>query len=137
MMHQITLVEKTDSSDKVNFRYVFTYTDNNNLESVTNYILWSQRKAKYEWLSFDDKINFIKAVNGLPPTFMWDNNYNAYSSSSPNNYISLNYYAPINIDQPFGAGYFENNSYEYNDEGLPVKLFSGPWVVTFQYEKYK
>src|SRR4030095_6291851 len=95
------LIEKTDSSDKVNFRYVFTYNSSNNLTSVTDNILWSnpQQKMKYEWLAFDNKVNFIKAVNGVPSTFVWDNNYHSYSSSSPNNFITENYYTPVNMDQ--------------------------------------
>ena len=123
----------------MNFRYVFTYNSNNNLTSVINYILWStpQQKVKYEWLSFDNKVNFINAVNGLPITFIWDNNYSAYSSSSPNNYLDQNYYTPVDINQPFGPANYISNSYQYNEEGLPIKLFSGPWTVTFEYEKYK
>ena len=133
------LIEEVDSSDKLNFRYVFTYNSNNNLTSVTNYIMWSnpQQKMRYEWLSFDDKVNFIKAVNGLPITFIWDNNYYAYSSSSPNNYVDVNYYSPVDINQPFGQANSNVNSYQYNDEGLPIKLYYGPWTVTFEYEKYK
>jgi hypothetical protein len=133
------LIEKVDSSNKVNFRYVFTYNNDNNLTSVTNYILWSnpQQKVKYEWLSFDNKVNFIKAVNGLPLTFIWDNNYHAYSSSSPNNYLEENYYSPVDINQPFDQANHSSNSYQFNDEGLPVKLFYGPWAVSFEYEKYK
>jgi hypothetical protein len=123
----------------VNFRYVFTYNSNNNLTSVTNFILWSnpQQKVKYEWLSYDNKVNFIKAVNGLPITFVWDNNYGAYSSSSPNNYIDQNYYVPVDNSQSFGSPHYINNSFQYNDQGLPLKQFSGPWTVTFEYEKYK
>ncbi len=119
------LIEKTDSSDKVNFKYEFIYNSSNNLISVTDNILWTtpQRKMKYEWPAFDDKVNFIKAVNGLPSTFVWDNNYHSYSSSSPNNFLSVNYYIPVNMDQPF--------------EGLPTKKFYGPWIVGFEYEKYK
>lgn len=133
------LIEQVDSSDKVNFRYIFTYNSNNNLTSVINYILWStpQQKVKYEWLSFDDKVNFIKAINGLPITFIWDNSYNAYSSSSPNNYLNENYYTPVDLNQPFGQANYNVNSFQYNDEGLPIKLSSGSWTITFEYEKYK
>jgi hypothetical protein len=133
------LIEKIDSSDKINFRYLFTYNNNNNLTSVTNNILWStpQQKVKYEWLTFDNKVNFIKTVNGLPSTFVWDNNYHSYSSSSPNNFLAENYYIPVNMDQPFGSPNFTNYSYEYNKEGLPTKMWYGPWLVTFEYEKYR
>lgn len=133
------LVEKVDSSDKLDFRFVFTYNSTSNLTSVIKYILWStpQKKEKYEWLSFDNKVNFIRAVNGLPITFIWDNNYNAYSSSSPNNFIARNHYAPVDISQPFGHPDYFDNSFDYNEQGLPLKLEYGTGTVTFEYEKYK
>lgn len=133
------LVEKIDSSSKVNFKYVFTYNSNNNLTSVINNILWSnpQQKEKYEFTAFDNKVNFIQAVNGLPSTFIWDNNYHSYSSSSPNNLVSSNWYTSVNLNQPFGSPNTSNYSYQYNDEGLPSKAFYGPWAITFEYEKYK
>ena len=133
------LIEKTDSSNKVDFRYVFTYNSSNNLTSATENILWSnpQQKIKHEWLAFDDKVNFIKAVNGLPSTAAFDNNYHSYSSSSPNNFTAENYYTPVNMDQPFGPPTYYNYSYEYNNEGLPTKMKYGPWIVILEYEKYK
>ena len=133
------LIQVTDSSQQLNFRYEFTYNVNNNLVSVTNYILWStpQQKVKLEWSSFDNSINFIKSVNGLPPTFVWDNNFHAYSSSSPNNSMSEIYYVPVNIDQPFGSPNNDSYSYEYNEEGLPTVMHYGVWNVTFEYEKYR
>jgi hypothetical protein len=135
------LTEKIDYKDADLFRYEFTYNGDNNLTSVTDYILWSnpQQKMKYEWSDFDDKVNWIKTVNGLPPTFVWDNNFGAYSSSSPSNNKNQNYFPPIDINQPFDNISFSPVycSYEYNDEDLPTKMYSGPWVVLFEYEKYK
>jgi hypothetical protein len=133
------LIEVIDSTDKVNFQYVFAYDQRNNLTSVTNNILWPipKQKVKYEWGSFDDKVNFIKAVNGLPSTFVWDNNYHSFSSSSPNNVVAENYYAPVSTDQPFGSPNFTNYTYEYNEEGLPIKMHYGPWIVIFEYQKYR
>ncbi len=133
------LVEKIDSSDKVDFRYVFTYNNKNNLTSVIDYILWSapQQKVKYEWLSHDDKVNFIKAVNGLPVTFILDNNFNAYSSSSPNNATGQNYYTTVDISQPFGHPDYNSTSFDYNEEGLPLKQYFPSGTYTFEYEKYK
>jgi YD repeat-containing protein len=132
------LVEIVDSSLNVNFRYEFTYNSNNNLTSVTSYQgAIPVQKEQYQWLAFDNKINFIKAVNGLPPTFVWDNNFNSYSSSSPNNILTENYYSPADINQPFGPAYPDSYSYQYNDEGLPTTMQDGPWIVNFEYEKYK
>lgn len=133
------LIERKDSSYQLNFRYDFTYDSNNNLTSVTDNILWSnpQQKMKYEFLTHDQNVNFIKAVNGLPITFIWDNNYHSYSSSSPNNFLTQNYYVPVDANQPFGQPRVYNYSYDYNDEGLPVKMEYSPWLVTFTYQKYK
>ena len=133
------LIEKRDSTFQTNYRYVLSYNNSNNLVSATDYMLQSipQQKMKYEWLTFDNKVNFIKAVNGLPPSFVWDNNYLSYSSSSPNNYLSHNFYDPVNIDQPFGQPRFYSVSYDYNEEGLPVKMISGPWIITFEYERFR
>jgi hypothetical protein len=119
----------------VNFRTVFTYNNNNNLTSAVNYILWSQpqQKTKSECLSYDNKINYISAVNGLPRTF----NHGGSWSFSLNNYIDRNYHTPVDINQPFSPASYTSNSYQYNEEGLPTKMFSGPWTVTFEYEKYK
>ena len=133
------LIEVIDSTDKVNFQYLFAYDQKNNLTSSTNNILWPapQQKAKYEWGSFDDKVNFIKAVNGLPSTFVWNNNYHSFSSSSPNNVVAENYYPPVTTDQPFGSPNLTNYTYEYNEEGLPIKMLYGPWIVIFEYQKYR
>jgi len=133
------LIERVDSSTAVDFRYTFTYNSETNLVAAICYILWSspQQKMKYDWSNFDGKVNFIKAVNGLPPTFVWDNDFHSYSSSSPNNSQSENYFTPVSINDSFGSPNSTNYSYQYNDAGLPVKMVSGPWTVSFEYEKYK
>lgn len=132
------LVEKTDSSDKLNFKDVFTYNTSNNLVSLTDYILWSgPQKLKYDWSTFDNKVNFIKAINGLPPTYVLDNNFHSFSSSSPNNPVDESYYVPVDVNQLFTAPNLTNYAYQYNDEGLPTQMITGPWTVTFEYEKYK
>lgn len=133
------LVERTDSSQQVDFKYLLNYNADNNLTEVTCEILWStpQQKAKYEILSFDDKTNFTKAINGLPPVCMFDNNYHAYSSTAPNNFVDVKYYGPVNMEQPFSSPSSSYYTYQYNEEGLPLTMQYGEWVVTFEYEKYK
>jgi len=133
------LIEKVDSSIAVNYRSVCTYDNDGNLLSLIYYQLWStpQKKSKYEWPTFDHKVNFIKAVNGLPVTIALDNGYGSYSSLSPNNFQSENFYPPVDIDQPFTSPISYSYSYEYNNEGLPVKIIDGPWTISFEYEKYR
>lgn len=133
------LIEKFDSSQSIDFRSVYSYNSDNNLVKATEYILWSspQQKSQIEWSDFDQKVNFIKSVNGLPITAAYDNNYRSYSSSSPNNYHVESSYDQVNIDQPFGQPFSDYSQYEYNDENLPTKMVYGPWTVSFEYEKYK
>lgn len=133
------LIEKIDSSNKVNFRNFYTYDSGNNLTSATENILWSspQQKLKTEYVTFDTKVNYIKAVNGLPMTTDFDNNFHSYSTTSPNNFASSKYYTQVNINDPFGSPQIVTLTYEYNDEGLPTKMQSGPWTVIYEYAKYK
>jgi|GEM_PF-2169982 len=135
------LSEMVDSSQgRVNFRYVFNYNEHNDLISCTNF--WyngtpaPQQKEKYEWADFDDNINFIAAAHGLPATFQWDNGYISYSSSSPNNFTVGKYYSPVKTDQAFetAAASLYEWSYQYNNDGLPVKIATGPWMVTLEYK---
>ncbi len=120
-----------------NFEYIFSYNDTNNLTSCICYSYYETQnriqETKYEWTAFDNHVNFIKALNGCPPSFIFDGL--AYSSSSPNNVISENYYPPTDIDQPLGPPIQTTYSYEYNDAGLHVKIFYDSWVVTLEYQK--
>jgi hypothetical protein len=132
------LIEVVDSTDKVNFRHLFDYDDN--LTTVTTYNLGSnpQKKSKTAYSDFDTKINYIKAVNGLPVIFAWDSfNTGSYSSSSPNNYGVEKHFWDVDINASFGPPTTMNYSYEYNEEDLPVKMRYGGWTVTFEYQKYK
>ena len=131
------LIEAVDSTNKVNFRHLFEY--NNNLTTVTTYNVGTnpQKKSKKEYSNFDTKVNYIKAVNGLPVIFPWDNfGIGPYSSSSPNNYGLEKHFWDVDINASFGTPTTMNFSYEYK-EGLPVKMYYGGWTVTFEYQKYK
>ena len=131
------LIQKIDSTQKVEYRYEYSYDSDNNLASLIEYTIGSnpQRKSKYEWLTYDKKVSFLRTVNGLPVTFGSD--FDNPLFSSPNNYLSEKYYTPVNIDQSFGTPEFRNATYEYNDEGLPTKMSDSGWIVNFEYQKYK
>jgi len=132
------LIEIVDSTTQVNFRYLFDY--NNNLTTLTIFRLSAtpQKKSKIEYSNFDTKVNYIKAVKGLPVIFAWDNfNTGSYSSSSPNNFGFEKHFWDVDINASFDVPTTMNFSYEYNDEGLPVKKYYGGWTVTFEYQKYK
>ena len=133
------LIKITDSTQQLNYVYEFSYDGNGSLTSMnTIQSQWQSQISRYEWNNFDDKVNYIKAVNGLPPSSVSLSDDYMYSSlNSPHNYTSENYYAFVNVGQPFGNPYSFSKSYQYNDEGLPTTLQSGPWTVTLVYEKYK
>jgi hypothetical protein len=122
-----------------NFEYVFSYNDTNNLISSVCYTYGESlnrvQQTKEEWTAFDNHVNFAKALNGFPAAFIWNNNLGIYSSSSPNNIQSENYYPPAAVNQSFGSLIQFSYSYEYNDAGLPVTIYDGPWIVTLQYQK--
>jgi len=116
------------------------YNVDNNLTAMTYYDLSTpQKKSKREYLSFDNHVNYTKAINGSPIIFSWSSYIMpGYSGSSPNNYIDCNTYSPINIDQPFDKAIYSSISTEkYNDEGLPLIQKSGDLTITYEYEKYR
>jgi hypothetical protein len=137
--NNLILVIDKNPNGMYNNEYDFTYTDSNNLMSVTNYYYGQSptalQKAKYEWTGYDKGVNFIKALNGYPESFIWDNSLGAYSSSSPNNILSENYYLSTNINDPFGAPIQYIYTYQYNADGLPTTMTSEPWIVIYQYQK--
>jgi hypothetical protein len=77
-------------------------------------------------------VNYARAVNGLPAVLAPNNTLAMFSSLSANNVLSDKYY--------FSSGGVTSPSsytYVYNDEGLPVKIQYGPWIVTLEYEKFR
>ena len=131
------LKEMRDSGEnRMNYSEQYTYNDSGNLVKLINYEYDGNtmplKKLKYEWTSFDEKINFLKAINGLPAS---DGNFGGVSVFSLNNQVSVNYNYYIDINQPFGVPNTTGYTYEYNDEGLPTKMVTGPRIVTFKYKK--
>lgn len=118
----------------VDFRHVYEY-NNNNLATLTTYTLWStpQRKSKEEFSNYDGKINFIRAVNGLPVS----HDMHSYSSFSRNNHGFIKHYWDVDMNKDYLAPTDMAYSYEYNEAGLPTKMYYGGWTVTYEYEKRK
>ena len=132
------LIEIVDSSDQVDFRYEFEYRGN--LTAVTTYNLQytPQMKSKTEYDNFDTKVNYIRAVNGLPETHNSDGiNIGAYSSFSANNYGLEKHYWDVELNQSYNAPTVSTYTFAYNDQGLPIKKQSGGTTWTFEYQKYK
>jgi hypothetical protein len=131
------LKEMRDSSKNgMNYSEEYSYNDSGNIVKLINYQYGGNavplKKLKYEWTSFDQKINFQKAINGLPATAV---NFGGASVFSSNNQVSVNYNYYTDFSQPFGLPDTVGYTYEYNDEGLPTKMVTGPWIVTFKYKK--
>lgn len=128
------LAEMIDSiPGRVNYRYVYDY-QNNNLASLTTYILYSAplQKSKVEFSNYDDKANFINAINGLPISF----DLHSFSYFSRNNLGLKKHYATVDMDKAFGApAHTMAFTYQYNEAGLPVKMFYGGWTVSYEYQK--
>lgn len=131
------LIRVTDSSWEINFTYSYSYDNQGNPTTLSILDVPGQKINRYQWTSFDDKVNFAKAINGLPPGCANLDRYNFYSTSSPHNYLSYNYYYHVDISQPSGSPWTVENKFQYNEEGLPTQMLSGSWIVTFKYRKYK
>lgn len=80
------LIEAVIYTDKANFRSEFTY--DNDLISRTNYILNTNPQQKYKigFSGFDNKINFIRTINGLPKGFGGEEfSFFFYATNAPGN----------------------------------------------------
>ena len=127
------LNEKTRVSNQTTtYRWEYSYDERRNMTREVAYALWSnpQAKIKSEWSQFDDKINYTRAVNGLPIDWIFHPN-----SVSPTN--NRQRHSQVNITEPFNLPYENFSTYEYDSVGLPIREYSGSWIVTYEYEKYK
>lgn len=110
----------------------FLFDSQNNLTTMNTTDAISNRQLKTEWTAFDDKVNYIKAVNGLPPgTYLFDSN-SYCSASPPHNCLADNW---EDISQ--GSGYSTQYQYQYNDQGLPTQITYFTWIMTLVYQKYR
>lgn len=122
------LIEKDDSTTGGTVKQAYTYNSAGNLSHTVSRTKLSspnypdEAVEEMDWKSFDDKVNFIRTVNGLPVNYPSAYNMGVFLTQSTNNYW-----------------YSQNTDYryEYNDEGLPVKIFYAGLTVTLDYEKYK
>jgi hypothetical protein len=97
------------------------------------------RKARYEFPQFDDKVNYMLAVNGLPPLF-WNyggRSASQYPQTAAHNATLQRLYTSVNEDQPFNYSRDDVYTYEYNEDGLPTKMSYKYGTFTFEYKKYK
>jgi hypothetical protein len=127
------------------YSHTFSYDNLNDLvsevdsqESGTSLVIQETQCSGY-----DSKVDFSLAVNGLPPSLFYILQNSAggaigQSSAilSPHNAGTVTYYA-IYADPALSNGPDPvTNTYQYNEQGLPVMIQSGGWAVTLQYQRY-
>ena len=129
------ILESRSSGGQLQVRLAYVFDNDNNLTSRTDSSLWPSQKqvARTVYAAHDDKVNFLKAINGFPG----DGNVEFYPLTSPHNGTSQISYPAVNTGQPFGAGAQQTFSYEYNDEGLPTTIRTGAQVITLTYRRYR
>jgi hypothetical protein len=130
------LVRVTDSSWKTAFIYEYSYDDQGNpsMEIASN--VSDSTSTRNEWTSYDDKINWIRAVNGLPTESILFDDINTYYSSMLHNVLTNNY-TFIGFAGNSGLPTEYKYQYQYNEQGLPTQILDGPWIITNTYRKYK
>ena len=125
---------------KNNAKYKSEFTYGNDLITHTSYLLDVNLKQKYrsEYVAFDKKINFIRAINGLPATFIVDDiSFYDHTSPGPGNNTQIKSSCIVGINDNFTSLNSVNYSYEYNEEGLPVRMDVNGLTSIFKYRKYK
>jgi hypothetical protein len=132
------LVRVVDSSWQLNFIYEYSYDDHGNPAILNKRSLTDSTKTRNEWTSYDDKVNCLRAVNGLPTESILYSDINSYYSSMLHNVLTNNYTAIgfINSTDPPTTEQYQYQ-YQYNEQGLPTQIVSGPWIITNTYRKYK
>lgn len=135
---QVTGMRETNTST-LNFHYTFAYDNNGNLVKEVDSTLYTHPPLIYmtEYSDYDNKVSSIRALNGYGTTYAGDYNLGSGSSIPSNNVGSASYYTNTNGSPDFGPPSTVLYNYQYNDEGLPVQIQSGPWTITLQYKKYK
>ena len=129
------ILESHSSGGQLQARIAYVFDNDNNLIGRTDSSIWPAQKqvARTVYTGHDDKVNFLKAINGFPG----DEGVEWYPLTSPHNSTSQIYYPAVNTGQPFGAGAQQTFSYEYNDEGLPTTIRTGSQVITLTYRKFR
>jgi hypothetical protein len=132
---QDRLIEAIDSTDKVNYRDTFEYNENNNVKTHTTFNMWDtpQKKKKFAFIDFDNKVNFSIAINGIPlvETFIM------HSCVSQNNIVKEESYTYVDSQNEYDSPSIDSYYYEYNEEGLPLVRKIGGLTFTYEYEKFR
>jgi hypothetical protein len=132
------LLRVIDSSWQINFIYEYSYDDQGDPDMEIASNITDSSKTKYEWSSYDDKINYIRAINGLPRGYLLTGDFTGNFASMPHNVLTNNYTTtvfPYSSDVP--GTWQTQYQYEYNEQGLPTRIFENTWIITNTYRQYK
>ena len=130
------LIRVTDSSWQMDFIYEYSYDGLGNPAILNASNLTDKSQTRNEWTSYDDKINYLRAVNGLPPESLFFDDFNSQYSIMLHNVLTSNFTFIGFISSP-GTPTPYQFQYQYNEQGLPIRILSGPWIITNVYRKYK
>lgn len=130
---------KEMNTTAINFHYTYVYDNNGNLVKEVDSTLYTNPPLIYmtEYSDYDSKVNPLRALNGYGISSGADVNFGSGASVSPNNAGTSRYSTNTNGGPDFGPPSTASYNYQYNDEGLPVQIQSGPWIITLQYKKYQ
>jgi hypothetical protein len=121
------------------YHSTFAYDSSGNLSTEVDSSLYDVPLLVQttNYTQYDNAVNYIKTINGYPPTWSWDNNFGIASSFSPNNNIAYTFQSSPSSNDPNGIIDPVGFSYEYNEAGLPARIVSGPFTTILTYQKYK
>ncbi len=130
----------TDSSGNGLAQTTYTYDTNKNLATQPHYYGGHNgpQYSKTIFYAYDDKVNFMKTINGIPPDFTLqyytDFTFNLLST---NNISSFTSYSLASLAGPAYDSLSSNYSYEYTAAGLPAKVTNRDAKALFEYEKFR
>jgi hypothetical protein len=136
------LLEDRDSLLETNeliSRTIFEYGASDNALSKTYYsvVPYNQFKTRNIYVAYDQHPTYLNMINGLP---LGGDFHEEYSFGLNNPTDEQTSYNQIPLNQEFGAWVITRRAFEYNADGLPVRMTMNPdadphYVVTFEYKK--
>ncbi len=130
------LASVTDSGWQLEYAYEFLYDNHGNPAVIDRRSLTDSIEMRDELTSYDDKVNWVRAVNGLPSGSIFHADINSFNSGMLHNVLTSTFSFSGFPANPPGSTQYQYQ-YQYNEQGLPTQMISGPWIVTNVYKKYK
>ena len=118
----------TTGPDTTIDHYTFSYDNNGDLTRAVDSNLTAHPVSVSitTYTGYDNKINFIRALNGFPATDLFDRKLGVWYTFSPNNV------GTITKNDSVAVSY----TYRYNSAGLPTTIIYGQDTVALTYQQY-